>query len=653
MTRRKQHLILFNLRPAIFTDLNVAANVPDFPTGWVDTWDTSSAFAVLISKNLLCNRWEASPMSRVSFSVPDDWKSGRIWARRGCNFSNSSGSNSCLDGGCNGGLLCDPHTGTGVPPATVAEWTLQGDGYRDFYDVSLVDGYNLPARIDNNQGCPVADCPVDLGSNCPTPLKGPFDSTGASVGCKSACDANLDGDPVIGVALLTSKVSARTFTVVNACPFTIWPAMFTDLNVAPNVPNFPTGWEAGPMSKVSFTVPDNWKAGRIWARRDCDFSTNPGPNSCLDGGCNGGLLCDPHTGTGVPPATVAEWTLQGDGNKDFYDVSLVDGYNLPAKIDNNKGCPVADCAVDLGPNCPAPLKGPFDATGFPVGCKSACDANLDGNPSYKAGRYRSIRPSPVPGPPQSIMKTYILASSFAFLSGVYNACPFTIWPAMFTDMNVPGNSAPSFTTGWSAGPYTSVTFNIPNNWQAGRIWARRDCDFSSNPGPNSCLDGGCNGGLVCDPHTGTGVPPASLAEFTLSGSGNKDYYDVSLVDGYNLPIRIDNNVGCPVPKCAVDLGPNCPAPLKGPFDSTGFPVGCKSACIANLSGNPANSPNCCSGSYDTPATCPSSGVAYYSYFKNNCPDAYAYPYDESSGTAIWNCPSNLQASYTVTFCPAS
>jgi len=28
----------------------------------------------------------------------------------------------------------------------------------------------------------------------------------------------------------------------------------------------------------------------------------------------------------------------------------------------------------------------------------------------------------------------------------------------------------------------------------------------------------------------------------------------------------------------------------------------------------ANSPNCCSGQYDTPATCPSSGVEYYSYF---------------------------------------
>ena len=32
--------------------------------------------------------------------------------------------------------------------------------------VSLVDGYNLPMRIDNNKGCHIADCPVDLGPNC-------------------------------------------------------------------------------------------------------------------------------------------------------------------------------------------------------------------------------------------------------------------------------------------------------------------------------------------------------------------------------------------------------------------------------------------------------------------------------------------------------
>ena len=69
--------------------------------------------------------------------------------------------------------------------------------------------------------------------------------------------------------------------------------------------------------------------------------------------------------------TVAEWTLQGDQNLDYYDgvspsilcashstalrlripVSLVDGADLPMRIDNNVGCPVADCPVDLGPTC--------------------------------------------------------------------------------------------------------------------------------------------------------------------------------------------------------------------------------------------------------------------------------------------------------------
>ncbi|EIM80662.1 thaumatin-like protein [Stereum hirsutum FP-91666 SS1] len=234
---------------------------------------------------------------------------------------------------------------------------------------------------------------------------------------------------------------------------------------------------------------------------------------------------------------------------------------------------------------------------------------------------------------------------------VTNSCPYTIWPALFTDLHA-GNAVPQQATGWEAAPHTSVSFHVPDNWVAGRIWGRRNCDFRTNPGANSCLDGGCNGGLLCDPHTGTGVPPATVAEFTLSSDPNAaDNYDVSLVDGYNLPMRVTNNVGCHIADCPVDLAPNCPAKLKGPFDSKGNPVGCRSACQAGLSPDPANSPYCCTGSHNTAATCPPSGVLDYHYFKDNCPNAYAYAYDESSGTALWTCPSHLKADFTIQFCP--
>jgi hypothetical protein len=76
-------------------------------------------------------------------------------------------------------------------------------------------------------------------------------------------------------------------------------------------------------------------------------------------------------------------------------------------------------------------------------------------------------------------------------------------------------------------------------------------------------------------------------------------------------VRITNDQGCRVADCPVDLGPNCPSALKGPFDGSGFPVGCKSACL--IDPNPTNSAACCSGSHNTPATCPTSGVPYYRF----------------------------------------
>ncbi|KAF7360000.1 hypothetical protein MVEN_00727300 [Mycena venus] len=283
------------------------------------------------------------------------------------------------------------------------------------------------------------------------------------------------------------------------------------------------------------------------------------------------------------------------------------------------------------------------------------------------------------------MKSVIALSGLAMASTaaartltVYNACPFTIWPALFTS----SGGRPSQPTGWTAASFTKVTFDVPSDWD-GRVWGRRNCNFGTNPGPNSCLDGGCNGGLVrrvkssshfilistkalrrehrhwrsppppSPSSTSTAAEPtSSMVCNSLDQMALAHIAPVSLVDGYNLPMRIDNNVGCGIPSCPVDLGPNCPADQKGPFDSSGFPVGCKSACTVDaLAGNVNNNPNCCTGTHDTQATCPASGVRNYSYFKSNCPNAYAFAYDEPSGTALWTCPTNKNAAYTITFCP--
>lgn len=118
--------------------------------------------------------------------------------------------------------------------------------------------------------------------------------------------------------ILASSTMARTFTIKNNCPFTIWPAHFTNPDSPTRLTSQPAGWEAQAYAEFRFYVPDRW-AGRFWGRRNCDFS-RPGPTSCLTGGCNGGLMCDSASGAGVPPATLAEFKLNGDGGQDFYDV---------------------------------------------------------------------------------------------------------------------------------------------------------------------------------------------------------------------------------------------------------------------------------------------------------------------------------------------
>lgn len=224
--------------------------------------------------------------------------------------------------------------------------------------------------------------------------------------------------------------------------------------------------------------------------------------------------------------------------------------------------------------------------------------------------------------------TVVRATTFTFV----NKCGYTVWPGILA-----GASSPKLdSTGFELQQGGTRVFSAPSGW-SGRFWARTDCSFDGS-GQGSCATGDCGSGQVeCN---GAGAaPPATLAEFTLNGASGQDFYDVSLVDGYNVPMIVEASGGsgaCASTGCLADLNRRCPTELQAEGGGA-----CRSACEAF--GNPEY---CCSGAYSSPATCKPS--AYSQLFKSACPRAYSYAYDDASST--FTCTG---ADYTVTFCPSS
>ncbi|KAJ7967182.1 Thaumatin [Quillaja saponaria] len=218
---------------------------------------------------------------------------------------------------------------------------------------------------------------------------------------------------------------------------------------------------------------------------------------------------------------------------------------------------------------------------------------------------------------------------------IVNKCRYTIWPGLLSG----ANTAPVSTTGFQLNSGKSRTIHLPKSW-SGRIWARTLCGQDSG-GKFFCLTADCGSGKVeC---VGGAKPPASLAEFTLNGADGLDFYDVSLVDGYNLPMLIlpkgGTRGGCSATGCLLDLNRACPRELRVARENGTGGVACRSACEAF--GDPRF---CCSEAYSTPDTC--SPSVYSLFFKHACPRSYSYAYDDKTST--YTCAS---ADYLIIFCP--
>ncbi|KAK3009484.1 hypothetical protein RJ639_015445 [Escallonia herrerae] len=175
-----------------------------------------------------------------------------------------------------------------------------------------------------------------------------------------------------------------------------------------------------------------------------------------------------------------------------------------------------------------------------------------------------------------------LASSFFLLGGTHqlilvNNCKESIWPGV---LGGAGHPTPN-DGGFLLNSGQEVVMDVPDKW-SGRIWARQGCTFDQN-GKGSCYTGDCSGFLHCQGKGG--IPPATVVEMTLgSATSPLHFYDVSLVDGFNLPVSmapVGGGIGCGMAACEVDLNVCCPSALE--VKVGGKVVGCKSACLAMAS----------------------------------------------------------------------
>jgi len=225
---------------------------------------------------------------------------------------------------------------------------------------------------------------------------------------------------------------------------------------------------------------------------------------------------------------------------------------------------------------------------------------------------------------------------------IYNNCSFPVWVGVLGDTRYPL----PMNGGWKMDKHTNTSVSFAKGW-VGRFWGRTNCNHDG-----WCQTGDCGGKIQCNGAGGN--PPVSLAEFAFDTPGG-DYYDVSLVDGYNLPMQIrpknatrspfsgDWRYHCQWAGCLPgrDLNQHCPHDLQVK-NSSGTIVACLSACMKFNKDE-----FCCRGRYGTPEHCPPTN--YTRTFKDSCPDAYSYAYDDNS--ALYTCDGKPISNYDVVFCP--
>ncbi len=269
-------------------------------------------------------------------------------------------------------------------------------------------------------GTSIPDCAQDL-TDCSVCGENDFccpSSTGGTAACGTTfdglCNGNTCTDQNICKYVPLPPVLEREFTFINNCSETVWVGALTNqfeggfeltgsctmdsdcMNACPTITgisNCSSSCLNGSCT-VEFTGNINTAtadsiSGRFWPMTGCSFNGSQeceGTDRCCDtGSCTisgggFGLQCN---SSGDSPNTVAEFTLTSGANNDFYDISLIDGYNVPVEMKPAGTAADAPTGFDTSYWCANP--GGVESTIIPEVCNWDTTFGTDcaGNPDFR------------------------------------------------------------------------------------------------------------------------------------------------------------------------------------------------------------------------------------------------------------------------------
>ncbi|KAH1227758.1 Thaumatin-like protein 1 [Glycine max] len=154
---------------------------------------------------------------------------------------------------------------------------------------------------------------------------------------------------------------------------------------------------------------------------------------------------------------------------------------------------------------------------------------------------------------------------------------YMLWPVTQTGDQKPQLSTTGFELSWLQ-EHQTLYVDLPSPWSSA-FRARTEC--SNNNGRFNCATVDCTSDQVACNGAGS-ILPATKAEITVAENRGQDFYDVSNVDDFNIPMSLTAQGGSGDYKtlgCLRNINHVCPSQLQQPGPS-GNVIACKSACVA-------------------------------------------------------------------------